>query len=230
MPDVAAAKAALTRLDKKSRVKFDMANFVKGGNVCYAYCSIWILRYNINHTESVSNRIDILKQPGVSARAKQAQRNYATTALARAQQFVSGAIATMDEVESGAMAATLSGFSLAFDGEARNHTSNIINQIETQVNVVGRYSVIGLSENRTAGKGHAICTYRSHSGVFHSGHLHVFDPNWGEWKLGSGQAEVQTFFTTLQDLYTAFDSGALFNAARLGTVRFTGAALINPWG
>jgi hypothetical protein len=72
-----------------------------------------------------------------------------------------------------------------------------------------------------------MATYRSHASALHTGHLHVFDPNWGEWRIGSAPDTIRSWFRALEMLYSALDSGMLFNTATLGHVRLSAAGLVN---
>lgn len=196
------------------------------GGACWAFSAKWITRHMGNKGESAGVRIAFLKMESnvvdavqtqmfafqnVEANTKisneilalQAKRNQGGTVTRGEVNEIADISKRIQAEGSETYDKALSVYGLTqrcvLDVQRSPQIVSELYKLHTATSKVHTYFIISLTGTVNPHSGHSICAYQSGGSVLGSGHLYLFDPNWGEFKVKS--AEVFEFYETLIEWY-----------------------------
>lgn len=172
--------------------------------VCVGLSAEWIARHKKFKSEGSQKRIAF-----IAAHAKDAaiarQRAYLSTLTATRSGASSGQTMELDA----ALAQVECGFAASLADSSRYYGSDAddsLHPLYTHTSGINNYYMILLSFGKD---NHCIAAYHSSGKLFGYGsHLYVFEPNFGEIKIGASEAAVKGFFKALAATYMTYENKA----------------------
>lgn len=169
-----------------------------GGGICLSLCCQWMELHRKYHQMGGGER-DRIDAMAIRIRGLMSDREWFHRAMgAQAGEYAEvykGETKRIDRKN-----ATGKKFGISFSNETQHR---YVRHLAEAVDVKRGYVQTSFSFKARGGGGrHAICSYKSGGKIFGLGaHLYVFDPNYGEFRIPTGQ--IREFFDSLLNSYAA---------------------------